>query len=183
MHTRIGILAIAAILLAGAPAGAQIAAGSTFNGTITSDLSSKDAKVGQPVVLTNVTSADGSGRVTGGTLYGHVVAVTHAGQGARPEIQVDFTKLRTGSGSTYAVHSSIVGAKVNTKTNATREVVGAVVGNIVGNYLGKHLGTNLGGAIGAAGGYLYAKNYHENVTMPSGSVVTVQVTSAHRQAS
>ena len=71
---------------------------------------------------------------------------------------------------------------MQTKSNAVREVGGAVVGDIVGNFLGKHLGTNLGGLLGAGGGYLYAKNYHENVSVPGGSVVTVQIVRSRRQA-
>jgi hypothetical protein len=183
MRVNVAILATLAIGMATAPANAQtVYSGMKLNGVITQDLSSKDAQVGTPVVLTNVTAADGSGRVVGGSLYGHVVEVKKAGQGARPEVQVDFTRLRLSNGTSYAVHSTIVGANVQTKSNATREIVGAVVGNIVGNYLGKHIGTNLGGAVGLAGGYLYAKNYHENVTIPHGSVVSVEITSARRQA-
>jgi hypothetical protein len=183
MRANVAILAALAIAMATAPVNAQtVYSGMKLNGVLQSDLSSKDAQVGTPVVLTNVTAADGSGKVVGATLYGHVVAVQRAGQGARPEIQVDFTRLRMPNGATYACHASIVSANVQTKSNATREIVGAVVGNIVGNYLGKHVGTNLGGAVGLAGGFLYAKNYHENVTMPHGSVVTVEVTSARRQS-
>ena len=53
---------------------------------------------------------------------------------------------------------------------------------IVGNIIGKKLGTNAGGLLGAAGGYIYAKNAKQNVTIPANSAVTVQVIRARRQA-
>ena len=63
---------------------------------------------------------------------------------------------------------------MNTKSNAGNEVAGAVAGMIVGNIVGKKVGTNMGGLLGAAGGYIYAKNAKQNVTIPANSAVTVQ---------
>src|SRR5665213_514883 len=68
------------------------------------------------------------------------------------------------------------------KINTLNEAGGAVAGMIVGNIIGKKLGTNAGGLVGAAGGYLYAKNAKQNVTIPANTPVTVQVLRARRQA-
>jgi hypothetical protein len=72
--------------------------------------------------------------------------------------------------------------KSTTKNNALKEVGGALGGMIVGNVLGKAVGINGGGLAGAAGGFLLAKNSKQNMSIPAGSVVTVQLQSARRQA-
>lgn len=171
--------AIAFSAAAGAQA-ATVSAGTTLNGTLSEDLSTKDATIGQGFTLTNV--SNGSGTVSRATVYGHVSDVTRAGQGKRPQLQLSFDKIVMSNGQTQTISGVVTSANEQTKSNAGREVVGAVVGNIVGNYVGKHVGTNVGGILGAAGGYLYAKNYHENVTIPQGSAVALRVTAARRQA-
>jgi uncharacterized membrane protein YebE (DUF533 family) len=70
----------------------------------------------------------------------------------------------------------------NTKNNSLNEAGGAVAGMILGNIIGKKLGTNAGGLVGAGGGYLYAKNAKQNLTVPANSLITVQVLRAYRQA-
>ena len=67
---------------------AALTSGSLLNGTLNQDLSSNHAYVGESVTLSNVTSADGSGSVTGGTLYGRVTSVQKAGQGRPGKIQL-----------------------------------------------------------------------------------------------
>jgi outer membrane lipoprotein SlyB len=161
-------------------ASAQVAPGTQLSGNLTQTLDTKNVQVGQPVTLTNVTAASGDGSIVGATLYGHVVDVNRAGQGKRPQLLITFERLITAH-HRYAIEARVLSMKEQTKSNALREVGGAVVGNIVGNFLGKHLGTNLGGALGAGGGYLYAKNYRENFSVPGGSVVTVQIVRSRRQ--
>ena len=179
---RLLFLAIALVAAGLAPqvASAAISPGTQLVGTLDSSLSSKDAQVGQSFTMSNVHSADNN--ITGAVIYGHVASVQRAGQGTPGKIELAVDKMRTRSGSMYQLSGSAVGAQVDTKNNTLKEAGGAVAGMIVGNIVGKAVGTNLGGLVGAAGGYLYAKNSKENVTVPQNSAVTIEVRNARPQA-
>ena len=174
------ILAAAAIAFVPLAASAQISAGTELSGTIDQSIDSKSAVVGQRFTMSNVHSQDNN--INGATIYGHVDSVRAAGQGRSAQISLALDKLRTRSGGSYALDGRVVAAQENTKSNVVNEAGGAVAGMIVGNILGKKLGTNAGGLLGAAGGYVYAKNAKQNVTIPANSAVTVQVIRARRQA-
>jgi hypothetical protein len=173
-------LAAAIIGLAPLSAIAQISPGTTLVGNMDQTLDSKNVQVGQRFTMSSVHSQDNN--INGGTIFGHISDVQRASQGRPGKIELAFDKLRTRSGGSYALNGRAVNVQTNTKSNALKEVGGAVAGMIVGNIIGKAVGTNLGGALGAGGGYLFAKNNKENVTIPQNAVVSVQVTSAHRQA-
>lgn len=181
MRTLSATLA-AALLLLPVAAAAQPAPGTTLNGTIQQSLDTKSAEVGQPVTLTSVSSSNGSGAIVGARLAGEVTKVVRAGQGRTAQLQIRFTRLRLADGAIYDVDGVVTGMKASTKNNALKEVGGALGGLIVGNVLGKAVGVNGGGLVGAAGGFLLAKNSKENMSVPAGSVVTVQLQSARRQA-
>jgi hypothetical protein len=183
MRSRFTASAAALLLaLSAAPAYADLGAGTLLNGTITENYSSNHAYVGQPVKLTHVTNDNGSGTVTGGTLYGTVSSVQAAGQGRPGRIAFSFTRLVLPNGATYSVNSTVTKMAANTKSNALKEAGGALAGMLVGNAIGKTIfHTGLGGVLGAAGGYLAAKNSRENVNVSSGSVVQVQINSITRR--
>jgi len=181
MRTFVAALAAVLVLLPVAVV-AQLAPGTTLNGTIQQDVNTASATVGQPVVLVNVSSADGSGRIVGAKLAGEVTDVQRAGQGKAAKLRMRFDRLRLPDGSVYQVDGVVTGTAAKTKSNALKEVGGAVAGMVVGNILGKAVGTNAGGLAGAAGGFLLAKNNKENMSIAAGSVVTVRLESARRQA-
>ncbi len=181
MRTLIATLG-AALLLLPVAAAAQPAPGTSLNGTLQQSLDTKSVEVGQPVTLTNVSSANGSGAIVGARLAGEVTKVVRAGQRRTAQLQIRFTRLRLADGASYDVDGAVTGMKANTKNNALKEVGGALGGLIVGNVLGKAVGVNGGGLVGAAGGFLLAKNSKENMSVGAGSVVTVQLQSARRQA-
>ncbi|MDQ6925463.1 MAG: hypothetical protein M3154_04410 [Candidatus Eremiobacteraeota bacterium] len=172
-------LTAAAVAFIPLAASAAITPGTELAGTIDQSISSKDAVVGQRVTISNVHSQDNN--ITGATIYAHVDSVQAAGQGTPGKVSIAFDSLKTRSGTTYALTGRTTGITENTKSNVVNEAGGAVAGMIVGNILGKKLGTNAGGLLGAAGGYIYAKNAKQNVTIPQNSVVTVQVLRARRQ--
>lgn len=176
--------AIAALLIGltplAAPAAATIEPGTVLVGNMDQSLDSKSVQINQRFTISNVHSQDND--INGATIYGHVADVQRASQGRTAKIELAFDKLHTRSGSSYAISGRAQNVQVNTKNNTLKEVGGAVAGMVVGNVLGKMVGTNVGGALGAGGGYILAKNSKENVTIPQSSVVTVQVTSARRQA-
>ncbi len=170
--------ALAAVPLA---ASAQISSGTELSGTIDQSIDSKNAVVGQRFTMSNVHSQDNN--INGAVMYGHVCDVQSASQGRAGKISLCLDKLHTRSGGSYALDGRVTNAQVKTKNNTLNEAGGAVAGMIVGNILGKNIGTNMGGLLGAAGGYLYAKNARQNVTIPQNTPVTVQVLRARRQAS
>jgi hypothetical protein len=174
------LIATAALAFVPLAAPAQISPGTDLVGTMAQSVDSKSAVVGQQVVIANVHSLDN--KIVGARIYGHVCDVTSASQGRSAKLQICVDTLRTRAGNTYAVDGRVVGAQVITKNNTLNEAGGAVAGMILGNILGKRVGTNAGGLLGAAGGYLYAKNAKQNVTIPANSAVTVQVLRARRQA-
>jgi hypothetical protein len=175
--------ALAAFVLILAPlvASAQITPGTELVGNLDQSLDSGSAQVGQRITMHNVHSQDNY--IHDGVIYGHVARVQRAGQGTPGKIELAFDKLRTSSGTSYALSARATNVQVNTKNNTLKEVGGALAGMIVGNVLGKWVGTNIGGIIGAGGGYMYAKNNRQNVTVPQNAVVTLQVLRAYRQAS
>ena len=69
-----------------------------LTGTIGTSLDSKSAYVGEPVVLHDVSSADGE--IAGATLRGTVTDVTPPGQGRNAQIRMHFDTLRLRDGST-----------------------------------------------------------------------------------
>ena len=183
IRTTFAALAATFALLAGGTAAmAQPPApGTTLTGTLGTGVDSRTGYVGEDVAISNVSSSDGS--IRDAVLTGTVVAVQHAGQGTPGKIRVHFDNLRLADGRDYAVNTEITSMQKTTKNNALKEVGGALAGMLVGNAVTKTIfGIGGGGLIGAAGGFLIAKNNHEDVVIPSNSQVTVQVVSPRRQA-
>jgi len=183
MRLRTAITALIVFITATSiAANAALGPGTLLNGTIDGDYSSNHAYVGESVTLSNVTNDDGSGSVTGGRLYGTVTQVVKAGQGQPGKIRFHFSELVTRSGAHYAIDSHVTEMKVVTKNNAGKEAGGALAGMLVGNAIGKtlfHLAG--GGIIGAAGGFLLAKNNRQDVDVPAGTIVQVELTLVSRR--
>jgi hypothetical protein len=153
----------------------QIASGTTLTGTLDRELNSKNAQVGQPFKLLNLNSH--AYDINGATAYGHVSSVQSGGAGRKGEIKLAIDKINTRSGNIYKVSGYTTDVKVNTKSNAGKELGGAAAGALVGGLIGH----GVGAILGASGGFLVAKNVHENVTVPQGSLVTFEVTQSRRQ--
>lgn len=147
-----------------------------MTGSLDRELNSKDTQAGQPFKLVNVNS--NAYEVNGATVYGHVAAAQRAGAGTKGELKLAVDKINTRSGNIYKITGYATNVKVNTKSNVGREAGAAAAGALVGGLIGKGWGAILGGT----GGFLVAKNVHENITIPQGSLVTVEVTQARRQA-
>lgn len=180
---RTAAIAAVAALTLGQAALAAPPAGTRLNGTITQNYDTKSAYVGQQVILTNVTSASGSGSIVGAKLYGRVTKVVRAGQGRPAQLQMTFQTLQLSNGTRYAVNGVVTGMKANTKNNTLKEAGGAVAGMIIGNMIGKTVfHASGGGLVGAIGGFLVAKNNRENMSVPAGSVVGVELTTVRQQA-
>lgn len=185
MRFRTAINALIVLMLATAvAANAALTQGTLLDGTITGDYSSNHAYAGQSVTVSNVRSDDGSGSVRNGTLYGYVYSVQKAGQGTPGKIRFRFTELVNGNGARYTIDSRVTNVNVQTKNNAGKEAGGALAGMLVGNALGHVLfGASGGGIVGAAGGFLLAKNNRQNVDVPAGSYLQVEILSVTRRQS
>lgn len=174
---RLSLFAGACLAFAPIGAVAGISAGSEIVGTIDQSINSKSAQVGQPFTLSNAHTTNYD--INGAVVYGHVSAVQRAGRGTPGKIVLAVDKVNTRSGNVYKITGYTTNIKVNTKSNVGREAGAAAGGALVGALIGHTAGAIIGGA----GGYLIAKNNREDVTVPSGSLVTVQITQARRQAS
>ena len=168
-------VAVAVLVAAGAPAGAQIAPGTTLVGSIDQAIGSKDAQVGQTFLLTDVHSNNHD--VNGGTVYGHVASVQRAGQGTKAQIQLAYDKVNTRSGNIYQLSARTQSVQVHTKSNAVKEAAATAGGVLVGALVGP-----VAAVVGGGTGFLVAKNSKENVTIPKGSLVNVEVVQARKQA-
>jgi hypothetical protein len=155
-------------------ASAQISPGTTLIGSIDRSLNSKSVQVGQAFLLTDVHTTNYD--INHATLYGHVSHVQRAGQGTTAKIELDVDKINTRAGNIYKITGHVTNVQVNTKSNAGKEIGAAAGGALVGGLLGK----GAGAVIGAAGGYLIAKNSKENIEIPQGSAVTVEVSQSYR---
>lgn len=152
-----------------------------LTGTLATSLDSKNAYVGQEVVLTNVSSADGS--IVAATLLGSVSDVTRAGQGRNAQILLHFDSLRRPNGKTVSIDGVVVSMNVKTKSNAAKEAGGAILGMLAGNAILRTLfGISGGGIIGAIGGYVVAKDNRSDVVVPADTAVTVQLVPSRRQS-
>jgi hypothetical protein len=173
---RLWFAAAALAVFAPVVALAGISPGSKMVGTIDRTINSKSAQVGTPFILSNAHTTNYD--INGATVYGHVSEVERAGQGRKAKISLAVDKVNTRSGNIYQIHGYTSNVQVNTKSNAGKEVGGAAGGALIGGLIGHTAGAIIGGA----GGFLLAKNSRENVTIPEGSIVTVQITQARRQA-
>jgi hypothetical protein len=151
-------------------------------GTMSRAISSGNAYDGEPFAIDNVTSTRGYGAVTDATVYGHIARVTKAGQGTAGKVRLDFDRIVLQDGRSYALDARPEHIQVLTKKNGLKEAGGAVAGDLLGNYLGKVIGVGLLGPIGLVGGFLIAKNNHQQVVIPRDSLVTLRVLTARRQA-
>jgi hypothetical protein len=169
--------AVVAALVAVAPlaASAQLSPGTTLTGTLDQNLNSKNAQLGETVTISNANSPNHD--INGATIYGHVDDVQRASQGRPGKIHLAFDKVNTRAGNIYQISGYASNMNVETKSNSTKEIASTAGGALIGGLLGH----GIGAVLGAGAGYAISKNSRENVTIPQGSLITVQVTHSRRQ--
>jgi hypothetical protein len=175
-RTLTAVLASALFAVLPLAALAQLTPGTTLSGYIDQNLSSNHVQVGTQVSISNAHSPDN--KINGAKIYGHVSSYQAAGQGTPGKINLAFDKVVTRSGGVYAIGGYATNVDVQTKNNTLKEVGGAAAGALVGGLLGH----GIGALIGAGGGALYAKNNRQNVNIPQGSSITIQVVRSRRQS-
>jgi hypothetical protein len=155
---------------------AQLSPGTTLIGTFDANLSSNHAQVGQPFTISNAHSSNYD--INGATIYGHVAAVQAAGQGTSGKIRLAYDKVNTRGGGIYQISGYTQNVDLQTKSNAGKTVGGAAAGALVGGLLGHGIGALLGAGAGAA----IAGNNRQNVLIPQGSTISVQIVRSRRQS-
>ncbi|MDQ2859010.1 MAG: hypothetical protein M3R53_10220 [Candidatus Eremiobacteraeota bacterium] len=174
-----GVLSLATVLSFAAPlpasAATAIAAGTTISGTLSSDLDSAKAQIGDGfTVAVTRPYPNNDPSYSASYVRGHVAKVTRAGQGRKAELGLAFDSIVLANGASAPLTGHVVHVDQKQKSAVIQQAAGAALGMIVGNYMGKHIGTNLGGLAGAAGGFLYANNMKTNFSVPKGSAMTLQ---------
>jgi hypothetical protein len=169
--------ATVAALVAVAPlaASAQLNPGTTLTGNLDQNLTSKSAQIGETITISNAYSPNHD--INGAKIYGHVDQVQRAGQGTAAKIHLAFDKVNTRSGNIYQIEGYASNMKVDTKANTTKELASSAGGALVGGLIGG----GVGAVLGAGGGFAYSKNSKQDVTIPQGSLITVQITKSRRQ--
>ena len=155
------------------PAGTQFAVG------LSSDVSTKTAKVGDPVdarlssdLVVNGRTALAAGSPVRGTVT-QVVSGSHK-IGGVPTLAMTFDRLELENGQTVAINGLVVQqGKSDTGKDTAKIVGGTAAGAIIGHQVGNNdKGTVIGGLLGGAAGALAAQKTGGEVNVPAGTVVT-----------
>jgi hypothetical protein len=155
---------------------AQLAPGTTLVGTFDANLSSNHAVAGQPFTISNAHSTNYD--IHGATIYGHVAYVQSAGQGRPGKITLAYDKVNTRSGGIYQIGGYTSNVDLKTKSNTAKTIGGAAAGALVGGLLGHGIGALLGAGAGGA----LAGNNRQDVLIPQGSSISVQIVRSRRQS-
>ena len=168
------IAALTILTFAPLAALSYINAGTQVTGTIDRTLNSRDTQVNQTFLVKNAHSSNHD--INGATIYGHVEAVQSAGQGTPGKLHLAVDKINTRSGNIYKLTGDVTNVQANTKSNAGREAGGGAAGALVGGLIGGGWGAIIGGT----GGFLLAKNNRQNIEIPQGSLVTINIANARK---
>jgi hypothetical protein len=163
--------------VAAAPKPVVVPAGTTLSVEIVNTISTKTAKVGDPVVarLSQPLTVDGrTVAVSGAEIRGRVSDVYSGSKeiGGTPKLGVALTDLALASGSTVPISAGIVqeGARESGK-DAAKIGAGAVIGAVIGHQVDDDKGKVIGGLLGAGAGAAAAKRTGGDIEVPAGTVI------------
>ena len=164
--------------VAAAPKPVVVPAGTALSVEIVNPISTKTAKVGDPVVarLSQPVTVDGRTVATAGAqVRGRVTDVYSGSQeiGGTPKLGVALAELALANGSTAQISASILqeGARESGK-DAAKIGAGAVLGAVIGHQVdGGGAGKVIGGLVGAGAGAAAAKKTGGDIEVPAGTVI------------
>jgi len=170
---------IAAAVLATAMAVAQsvtLPAGSTVYATLDTPIDTATASVGQRFTM-HVTEPYSSSPLYGAYIKGHVIQVTHASQGIKPQLQLALDKLVLRNGSSTDISAQVTALETKQSgSNLGHAALLGVGGMIAGNVIGKTIfHSALGGPAGLAAGVLVGANAKVNFVAPQGAKVEAKL--------
>lgn len=147
--------------------------GTVLQGTLSSDVSTATAQIGDPIIITG--AHDDSGAISG-SLYGHVTQVQKAAPGVHAQLNFVIDRLST-AGTNYtvdAVSEGITPPGASAGKEATAALAGALAGAFLGKALGHSTNAMLAGVIAGAGaGFLLTSRNYQNIDLQQGSTVKV----------
>ncbi len=157
---------------------APIPAGSIINATLNTALDTGSAYIGQPVTLTVPQSGGGNpAALAGATIYGKVVEVQAAAQGTNPSVQFAVDSIGPAkSDDPQPLAAKVLKVDPISGSMIAKEAEGTLGGMLLGNWVGKMMDSNRGGLYGAIGGYLLTSNSKNNITVPAGTPVSLELT-------
>ena len=176
------LLLLTALLFMSGIASAQdtVGTGTVLQGTLSADLSSATASVGDKVVLSN--AHDDSDTITG-TLYGQVTDVQKGGQGSHARLTFVINQLDA-DGATYsvtAVSEGITSPGAKSGKVTTAAALGALGGALLGKFIGRSTTAALVGAVvGGGTSFLITSNNYQDIVLQQGSIVKVRLQSVTR---
>ncbi|HQR48459.1 MAG TPA: hypothetical protein PL152_03935 [Steroidobacteraceae bacterium] len=158
-----------------APAGTQLAI------ELTSPVSTKTATVGSAVQGRLASDLVIGGRLAaaaGSTVTGTVTQVVSGSKkiGGTPTLGITFDRLVAGTGGPVAMSARFVQQAASDTGKDTAKVVGTTAaGAIIGHQVSHKNGAIVGGVLGGAAGLAIAQNTGGEVSLASGTVVTVSL--------
>jgi Glycine zipper 2TM domain len=162
-----------------------VPAGTVLNLSLNSDLTTKTAKVGDPVQaqITSDVRVDGHLAIpSGATVSGKVTEVVSGSNkiGGVPTLGIQIDYLELANSQRVAINGEILQqGKSNTGRDTAKIAGGAVAGAVVGHQVNdKKSGTLIGGLLGGAIGTIAAKKTGTEVKLPAGTALTISLGAA-----
>jgi hypothetical protein len=162
-----------------APQPIVVAAGTALPIAFTSAISTKTAKVGDPVSarLTSALAVDGRQVAPAGAAVTGVVTDVFSGSreiGGTPRLGIRFEKLSLGEGRSVAIAGDIAQqGKRESGRDAAKIAGGAVLGAVLGKQVDDDKGAVLGGLLGGAAGAAIAKNTGSDLEIADGTAASL----------
>ena len=153
------------------PAGTQLSVG------LSSDVSTKTAKVGDAVDARLASDLVVNGRTAlaaGSPVRGTVTEVVSGSNkiGGVPTLAMTFDRLELENGQTVAINGQVVQqGKSETGKDTAKIVGGAAAGAVIGHQVDHDKGSVIGGLLGGAAGAVAAQKTGGEVNVPAGTVV------------
>lgn len=163
--------------VAAAPKPVVVPAGTTIKVEITQTVSTKTARVGDPVVarLSEALTADGRTVATAGAEVRGRVSEVYSGSkeiGGTPKLGIALTELTLADGSKAQLQAALLqeGQRESGK-DAAKIAGGAILGAVIGHQVDDDKGKVIGGLLGAGAGAAAAKRTGGDIEVPAGTVI------------
>jgi hypothetical protein len=161
------------------PPPVTVPAGTQLQVALAAPVSTKTARVGDPIEARLVSDLVVDGRRVareGATLRGSVTEVVSGSQkiGTTPVLTVTFKQLALADGTTAAIDGQAAQQGASEKGRDTAKIVGgAAAGAIIGHQIDDDKGSVIGGILGGAAGTAAAKKTGTEVDLAEGSAIAV----------
>ena len=150
--------------------------GTTFDGKLDKEVSSKTAKDGDTFTLTEAdTMVKKDAALHGAVIEGHLAGITAAGVGKKPGMTIVFDDIKMPDGTTAPINVQLmnVGA-FDAKSHHWRTAGMMIAGAMAGHMAAKAAGKSHGGLMGAAGGYLLSQQIKSDIDVKPGTMIEVK---------